>query len=93
MPYIIIVCIGPHNNFSLAHIITRHDAHTISVYISLPDFFLVFVHQRQDFGLGWNAGFDDEAVSKVIAGEGETEPWGHSQPLQVYHVAGAMRDL
>lgn len=63
------------------------------MYISLPDFFLVFVHQCKDFSLWWNARFNDEAVSKVVAGEGETEPRGHTQPLQVYYIARAMRDL
>ena len=48
---------------------------------SLPDFLFVFVDESKGFSLGGYARFDDEAVSKVEAWEGESQPWGHSKAL------------
>ena len=48
---------------------------------SLPDFLFVFVDESKGFSLGRYARFDDEAVSKVVAREGESQPWGNSEAL------------
>lgn len=59
----------------------------------LPDFFLVLVDEGEDLCFGWNAWFDDEAVPKVVGGEGKSETRGHSESFQAYHVGRTMRNL